>query len=400
MSNKFISILMPMGGEFGPLHAMLTNLLPLSHLLGTELQVVVADYKGLDNTARMLEQFRAQGMDIVCAEVTHTNSIEHIMLQGLGSCAGSYTLLMRLKDRLNIAQFAAQLSALRASSEDLIVTNLQVKSLSGTVAHKAFVSDKTEILGYTGAKVVTDIGFTGLLHNMSGIIVRTALLQAVDYNRYFEISPVYLFGAVLLHAFHDCPASLRQTEIAEMVYDRSDLGAEFDFDMILKRRKLAREFPWSLGIMRLVDAVIQQAGLDSRFFSTLQERNPSAIYGQAHHSFNKLLEQITAAITKREGMSPFAEDDAEMLMRIYSDIVPGFPTKFMEAAYRLSGMLWRIDTLLGFLSGEISARAKTADNVLLSKFKHLTADERKAVQDLLASSMLEELAAVRHMVNS
>ena len=390
MTSKLISLLLPVGSQYDLLAETLQALEPMAFFLRDEMEVVVADCGGTPGVKALIGRFRDEGMPIVHRPVEPGVLLEEMVLQSLDACSGTYTAFLRTKDRLNVGGFMQVLRDLQRDPVDLIIVNPAIQNAEGNVNQERsrFLRSIPPMPNVTAEFLVREIGFTGLLFGITGIIARTAPLLAVPLGEYVEASPIYVLAAAFIHAFGSRPARLIANDVFELRPDRSDFGAEFEIPAFLKRQNLPSLYPWSLGIIRLMSRLQHNGKVSKDFFLRLQEVNPTGSYRQSSHCFHKVLECIEFSLASGDTPFPLSSEDELLLQDVFAECQMTLATKLVALAPKLR-------SLHTYFQGSGMSRSKEQEDILVDAFRHLNAEERTEMSAVLRDWAVGELQELR-----
>lgn len=260
------------------------ELLKQATALSTEkknIHIYVSDGSDDDKTMQVLNSLSAENPALHLRKATKAyDTHEEYVFDLLQEVEGKYVWTLSDTDLVFPNALGEILDLIGTHSPDLIVINPPIVSaVNAEVVHDHFVirdrgrtsDNPDEVIVYRD--LVKEIGLIHLVRASSAIVFSRRSLMETEWDKCFDISPIYAYAMAILSAFHDTPTIFTGRRIFGYRTDSSDSHDNRTRARMAEQRQVADSYFHTTALVRFLTRAVEAKQLSPSDIAEICEVN-------------------------------------------------------------------------------------------------------------------------------
>lgn len=218
-----------------------------------EAELVVVNNVSKDETKEILSKIKHPKIKII-NRTTHYDTAEENIMRSIEYISGEYVWFLGDDDPIAICSLDIVINALKSGKYDTCIFNsTTIKPQGGIELLQPMTMNGHVFEGNIG-EIVQSIGLIYTFAGLSNIIQKTSNLSTENGINWLKVSKIYSHVAWFIHSNKDSHVGFFNMPL---VYYRQNDYSDGHWDRVAEKLKVQNLYFWSLGIVRLLEKLIE-----------------------------------------------------------------------------------------------------------------------------------------------
>lgn len=219
--------------------------------------MIAVNNKSPDDTQQRLEAISHPSFKVINREV-HLDSAEENIIHSLPYASGEYVWFLGDDDILHQNNFASVYDLLEKNEHDILIFNSALISPGGALVRLQTMPMNGWILEADMGRLVETIGMLYTFAGVSNVIQRRSKLDVESGVYWLNVSKIYSHVAWMVDRHRDSKTAFVNSPV--VFYRQNDYG-DGHWERVAERFNCQNLYFWSLGLVRLLRALIDRGAL-------------------------------------------------------------------------------------------------------------------------------------------
>ena len=255
LKKPLLTICIPTYNRGRFVEAQIQTIIP--HILNKndfDVDLVIINNKSTDDTKKRLDKYKHDNLTIIHRTV-HYDTAEENMIRSVSYINGEYVWFLGDDDTLSLSSISFVLSMLKSKKYDCFIFNSTTVSPQG--ATQLLQPMPMNGLIYEGniGNIVESIGLIYTFAGLSNIIQKTENLSTEGGLNWLQASKIYSHVAWFVESNKNSRVAFVNIPL---VYYRQNDYSDGHWDRVAQKQNVQSLYFWSLGIVRLLNRLIER----------------------------------------------------------------------------------------------------------------------------------------------